>query len=123
MLVDIHTPDTDGNFITLIASETVTFNGKTITVPAGFSYDGASVPRFFWRLIFPPVHPKSRRAALFHDFIYRTHPEGWTKAEADELFYHLLIEDGVPKWRAWLAYQGVKWGGYYAWKTKGGLPK
>lgn len=119
MLVDIHTPDEQGDFITLMAPETAALEDKEITVPVGFSYDGASVPRFFWRVIFPPVHPKSRRAALFHDYIYRTHPEGWTKAEADLLFYELLLEDGVPAWRAWLAYQGVKWFGYLAWKTKG----
>ena len=119
MLIDIHTPDESGDFITLMKSEREIFNGKVLTVPAGFSYDGASVPRFFWRIVFPPVHPKSRRAALFHDFIYRTHPEGWTKADADCLFYNLLLEDGVPKWRAWLAYQGVNLFGRIAWETRG----
>lgn len=123
MLVDIHTPNENGDFITLWSPETVTFNGKTLTVPAGFSYDGASVPRFFWRVIFPPVHPKTRRAALFHDYINRTQPQGWTRKGADQLFYALLVEDGTCKIRAKFAYWGVRLFGWYAWKTKGGTVK
>ena len=91
----------------------------TITVPCGFQSDGASVPRAFWRLIFPKGDEKALRAAIIHDWIYRTHPAGWTKAEADKLFYELLKADGVPTWRAWLAYQGVKWFGHIAWNTRG----
>ena len=35
------------------------------------------------------------RAAFCHDWIYRTHPDGWTKPEADQMFRDLLLEDGV----------------------------
>lgn len=119
MIVDIHTPDSNGDFITLMVPETVIFEGKIITVPAGFSYDGASVPRFFWRAVFPPVHAKSRRAALFHDYLYRVQPDGWTRGEADELFLALLIEDGTSKCRAALAYYGLRVFGGAAWRNNG----
>lgn len=116
MIVDIHTADKEGNFITLMAPETVIFEGNILTVPAGFSYDGASVPRFFWRLVFPPVHHKSRRAGLFHDWLYRTQPAGWTRKDADRLFYCLLVADGTPRFRAGLAYTGLRAFGWIAWQ-------
>ena len=67
----------------------------------------------------PPGDPKALRAGFAHDYIYRTHPAGWTKADADRMFYELLVEDGVPKWRARLAYRGVAWFGGRAWKEGG----
>ena len=120
MLVDIQTTAEKGRVFRLMEPLQISWGGKpTITVPWGFQSDGASVPRAFWRLIFPKGDEKALRAAIIHDWIYRTHPAGWTKAEADKLFYELLKADGVPTWRAWLAYQGVKWFGHIAWNTRG----
>jgi hypothetical protein len=122
MLVDIQTTAEKGRVYTLKEPgglRTVWRNKEPLTVPQGFKSDGASVPRFFWRFIFPKGDEKALRASFNHDFIYQTHPEGWTKAEADLLFFDLLIEDGVPKWRAGLAYKGVDWFGWRAWKTRG----
>lgn len=87
-----------------------------LTVPAGFRSDGASVPRFFWRVVFPPGDPKALRAAFLHDYIYATHPEGWSREEADELFLGVMVLDGVPSLRAYLAYLGVRLFGWKAWK-------
>lgn len=122
MLVDIHREDALGNVYTLKEPEglTVIWKGKTLHVPHGFKSDGASVPRIFWRSVFPPGDTKAMRAAMAHDYIYRNHPEGWTKAEADEMFYDILVADGVGKFRAWKAYKGVDWFGGYAWRTRGG---
>ena len=117
MLIDVHQTDEMGNIFTL--REDLTVEG--ITVPAGFSSDGASVPRFFWRLVFPPGDQKALRAAFVHDFLYRTHPEGWLRESADMLFLKLLIENGMPKFRAVLAWLGVRLFGAPAWKA-GGAP-
>lgn len=115
MRVDVHTEDERGNVYTLL--EPLEYMG--LTIPVGFESDGASVPRFFWRLIFPPGEPRALHAAFIHDFIYRTHPSGWTKSDADKVFRHLLICGGVEKWRAELAYCGVKWFGGNAWHAGG----
>lgn len=87
-----------------------------LTVPVGFVYNGASVPQFLWS-IYPP-HALDR-AAVFHDFIYRTegvlslgayqyryisdaqadwwenYPEDteWTRSAADKLFHRHLSQD------------------------------
>ena len=112
MLIDIHQSDAMGNVYTL--REDLIYSG--LTVPAGFSSDGASVPRFFWRIVFPPGDQKALRAAFLHDWRYRTHPEGWSREAADNLFRRVLIEDGVSQICAALAYRGVRIFGGRAWK-------
>ena len=110
--VEVHRADERGNVFTLL--EELRWGG--ITVPAGFESDGASVPRFFWRLVFPPGDSQALRAAIIHDYIYRKQPEGWGREEADRLFCDILVADGVPKWRARLAYRGVRLFGERSWK-------
>lgn len=87
-----------------------------LTVPAGFRSDGASVPRFFWRVVFPPGDPKALRAAFLHDYIYATHPECWSREDGDRAFLAMMIHDGVAVPRALLAYYGVRLFGRKAWK-------
>lgn len=116
MLIDIHETDTLGNVFTLM--EDIYY--KDLTIPCGFQSDGCSVPRLFWRVIFPPLDNKAIRAGVIHDYIYRTHPENWTKWKADSTFRKILLEDGVSLVRANLAFLGVVFGGGKAWKTKGG---
>ena len=115
MLIDVHQSDSMGNIFTL--REDLTAGG--VTVPSGFSSDGASVPRFFWRLVFPPGDHKALKAAFVHDFLYRTHPEGWTRVAADKLFRKLLIADWMPEYRAYLAWLGVRIFGGPAWNAGG----
>ena len=119
MLVDITQSDAMGNVYTL--RENLYFAG--LTVPAGFRSDGASVPRFFWRLVFPPGDALALRAAILHDFIYRTRPEGWSRDEADRLFLAVMILDGVPVSRALMAWLGVRIGGHWAWKEGSNVQK
>lgn len=123
LVIGIHEEDERGNVCTLQNrwGLTIEWNGERVCVPRGFESDGASVPRMFWRLVFPTIDPKALRAAIAHDYIYRTHPEGWTKEEADDMFYDLLVEDGVPKWRAWLAYKAVDLFGGWSWNEGEGV--
>lgn len=113
--VQVHEEDERGNVYTL----TVPIRYCGLEIPAGFESDGASVPRFFWRCVFPPGAPRALLAAFVHDYVYRTHPDGWSKDEADKCFYFLLIEQGVPRTSAYLAYLGVKWFGGPAWRAGG----
>lgn len=119
MLVDIHKSDAQGNVFTLKELLTIHYAGRVLIVPIGFESDGASVPRFFWRLVFPPGDDKALRAAFAHDYLYRVHPAGWDKEFADLMFHDLLIEDGIPKIRASLAWLGVAIFGRKAWEAGG----
>lgn len=85
-----------------------------VTVPAGFKTDFASVPRLFWSWI--PRTGRYNHAALVHDFLYRTQPQGWTRRMADEVFLDLMREDGVSALRARLMHRAVRVGAWWAWK-------
>lgn len=81
----------------------------TITARAGYEFDGASIPRVFW-FIGHPMSPKFQRAALIHDILYGFRTDRETN---DELFYQLLLEDGVNKFRAKLMWTAVRVGGVF----------
>ena len=114
--VKVHKSDAMGNVFTLLSP--IRLDDYGITVPAGFQSDGASVPRFFWRIVFPPGDTRALLAALVHDWIYRTHPRGWTREMADVLFLTLLMDNGIPWYSADLAYIGIRLFGWLAWKQK-----
>ena len=116
MVVDIYLPDKDGNFIRTRFPAKFTFRKKSLVVPAGFKWDGASVPRVFRPSVFSPIDPEAVRGSCGHDWIYETQPEGWTRAEADLLFLCCLLEDGAPVRKALKAYIGVRLFGWIAWR-------
>ena len=90
-----------------------------LTVPAGFESDGASVPRLLWGVVFPRDDRQALFAAIMHDYIYRAHPPKWGRADADELFLHLMQQGGVPDARRICAYAGVRLFGRRAWAAGG----
>ena len=115
MHVNIHSADGRGNIVTLLKPVKIAFRGKSFVIHAGFECDGVSVPRFAWSLVTPHVDPRSLRAGIAHDYIYRVQPEGWTRAEADLMFLCFLIEDGLSVPRALAAYAAVRACGWRAW--------
>ena len=124
MLIEVNQEaDENGNVFILREDLEIRWNGYhgcihvKFTISAGFKSDGASVPRFFWRAVFPPGDNRAMRAAFAHDYIYRMHLPGWSKAEADRMFYDLLIEGGISWYRAGLAWLGVYLFGWNAWKA------
>jgi hypothetical protein len=94
-----------------------------ITVPAGFQFDLASIPRIFWGLIAP--FELSIVAPLLHDFLYKNGgnpavgtiepPRVYTRNEADQLFRRVMEIEGVPAWRRHPAYYAVRAFGGRAW--------
>jgi len=94
-----------------------------ITVPEGFRFDLASIPRAFWWLISP--FELSIAAPLLHDFLYKyggdppagsvDPPRTYTRKEADQLFHRVMEEEGVSGWRRTLAYSAVRAFGWLGW--------
>jgi hypothetical protein len=87
-------------------------------VPKGLVIDGASVPRIVWS--FMPPDGLHRAGAAWHDWLYinrGTLPDGfeYDKAYADNEFYNVMVESGVSRTRAGIAYQAVKRFGCKAW--------
>ena len=116
-----HKEDARGNVLTTPFPYRVPFGGRNFLIPRGFESDGASVPRIFWRIVFPNTDSHAVTAGICHDFIYRTQPKDWTRQEADTLFLALLIEFGVTPTSAMLAYRGVRIGGWLPWQSNAAL--
>lgn len=75
-------------------------------VPAGFEFDGASVPRLFWAFLDPAS--EGFEAACLHDYNLAS---GMPWEIAAELFRDDLTCYGVPRWRALVAYYAIRaWG-------------
>lgn len=92
-------------------------------IPIGFEFDLASIPRFLWSII--SSFELSIAAPLIHDYLYRfegnnkhhraTSPtpglisQRISRKRADEIFYDIMIMEGVPKWKAVAAFRAVRW--------------
>jgi hypothetical protein len=77
---------------------------ETFTVPAGFRTDLASVPRL--PLVFLLAGDCAREAAVVHDWLYSTHLVD--RAMADAVLREASAVIGVPAWRRWLMWSGVR---------------
>lgn len=51
----------------------LSYGGGVHTVPAGFWFNGASIPPVFWQLTFSPFDPDIMPHALAHDWAYCSH--------------------------------------------------
>lgn len=87
-----------------------------VQVPAGFTTDFASVPRFLWN-IFSPTGSYGK-AAVIHDYLYRT-PHIATKREADDIFNEAMQALGTGWWTRNTLYRAVRMFGGSSYK--GGL--
>ena len=97
--------------------------GTRLTVPAGFAFDLASIPRLFWPLVAP--FELSIAAPLLHDFLYRyageppppgvVPPRRYTRSEADRLFREIMGAEGVAAWRRHAAWAAARAFGGRAW--------
>jgi hypothetical protein len=92
--------------------ETVTFKdkrGKIWTAPQYSIVDGASIPKFFWRIIGSPFIGHYRRASVIHDVYCVTRSE--SHHDVHHMFLDAMLADGVPYLKALEMYGAVKVGG------------
>jgi len=97
----------------------------TLTAKAGTVTDGASIPRFFWRLVGAPIMGPHFPAAVMHDAAYEgtlTWVENGqaihvSKQMADDMFDRLLAlpQMKVAPWRRKLMVYAVRTFGQSAW--------
>ena len=67
-------------------------------IPKGYCFDGASVPRFFWRIIGSNTDNKFLVAALIHDYMCEHHDcVGYDREFSTKVFNELLKVSGVGK--------------------------
>ncbi|WP_186169220.1 DUF1353 domain-containing protein [Burkholderia gladioli] len=92
---------------------------RIFTVPAGFETDFASVPRA--PVAFLLAADSAHEASTVHDFLY-TAPHPVTRSMADAVLKEASIVSGVPAWRAWLMWAGVRIGGGGHWGVTSSSP-
>lgn len=89
---------------------------ETITVPVGFVTDFASVPRV--PIAFLLCGDTASKPAALHDWLYTAtngkHPVR-DRATADAILQEAALCEGVPKWRAFMLWAGVRIGGASHW--------
>jgi len=119
--------DPKGKLAILKQDFTVKIDQIIFLAPQGMITDGASIPRYFWRVIGSPFTGKYRRAAVFHDAAYKglleaydsqnnKIPERLNRKAADGLFLVLMQSDKAN----WLLRQtihlAVRIFGRFSWK-------
>ena len=84
---------------------------KTITVPAKFITDLASIPQLLWNIL-PPIGAYDA-AAVVHDYLYLNN--GLNRKQADDVLNEAMSDLEVEAWKRYLIYAGVRVGGWVAW--------
>ena len=100
-----------------------TMNGTEYVIPKGFSFDGASIPKFL-RTFFSPVGVLLI-GGLVHDYMYKyaackpADKKGQLllvdQKKADEIFRDINIEVNGFYFMNYLAYWSLRLGGFVAW--------
>lgn len=83
-------------------------DSKEITwlAPAGSIIDGASIPRFLWSSVGPPLSGDYRRASVIHDVYCKSQDRHYK--DVHKMFHELMIADGVGRIKAKAMYLAVK---------------
>lgn len=77
---------------------------KRIVIDKGFETDFASIPRVFYSVL-PPVG-RYGVAALVHDYLCVT--TYVSRKDADKVFYSIMKESGVKRWKRKVMYCCVR---------------
>lgn len=92
--------------------------GEEVIVPAGFIYDGSSLPPWLKAIPIISFFVKDKivypGAAALHDFGYRFGV--WPRKTTDALYQEALLVEKAHPVRARLRYWGVRAGGWISWR-------
>lgn len=97
----------------------VEIDDHAFIVPLGEVFDGASIPRFLWRVCGHPMQQPRLPIAIFHDAAYSARFPSLTRAEADRLYRDGVIAVGVPKWKAYVEWAALRLCGATHWESVG----
>jgi len=75
----------------------------------GDEFDGASIPRFFWRIAGSPYCGKYREASIIHDVYCKTNRID--SILVHRVFHEMMIASGCSRWKAWCMFKAVSWFG------------
>ena len=102
--------DTLMRFLTddvLIRAEICKGSVVEIAIPAGYHWDGATIPRPCWSIIGHPMDPQFALASLAHDWFCEHSTTRPIRVMGDAIFLWLLRHAGVPAWRHYAMFLAV----------------
>lgn len=88
-----------------------------IVIKPGFVFDGASVPRFLWRVTGHPLEVPRVAAGFAHDWLYRS--QVVSRKIADLIYRDICLQVGMTEVRADVEYASLRAVGWIAWNGKG----
>jgi hypothetical protein len=86
-----------------------------VWIPAGFAWNGASIPQALWSVMGGRYEPETAQASLEHDWFYLFH--GVSRAQADQHFFTRCREMGEPLFKARAMYWALRMFGGTHWPT------
>ena len=104
--ITINPKDTKKPFVLQNTIEYVSekYNGKNycIKIKRKYNWDGASIPRVFWRVVGSQYDPQFAPASMVHDYLCENKDiiEKHGVQVSSDIFRDILILYGVPVWKA-----------------------
>lgn len=81
----------------------------SFTIPKGYCWDGATIPRMFWRLIGSKTAPEFLIASMIHDVLCENHKYvDNNRYFADKVFERLLYVAGVNPVTRFIMFHSVE---------------
>jgi len=113
---DVDTPWLSGRATRwMVAAEwSVIVDGRRFDVPAGYIFNGSSIPWFIW-WAFPPTYAPAWEASCIHDWHYSHLYRSVSKRYADAVFRSVMLTKGAAPWIARLFHAAVSWFGRGGW--------
>ena len=87
-------------------------------IPEGYSWDGASIPRWAWSIMGHPLEGDLRLPSLIHDWLCEHSATPADRMVADAIFFLLLSRAGVPRWRRICLWAAVRFYALVIWRPR-----
>ena len=87
-------------------------------IPEGYSWDGASIPRWAWSLMGHPLEGDLRLPSLIHDWLCEHSKTPADRMVADAIFFLLLSRAGLPRWRRICLWAAVRFYALVIWRPR-----
>ena len=100
-------------------------NGNKYVIPAGFKFDGASVPKFLATFLSPVgvlllgglIHDYAYKYAALKPAVQKSSILSLNQKQADKIFRDINIEINGFYFLNYLAYWALRLGGWFAWNS------
>ena len=91
-----------------------------ISLPEGYSWDGATIPRVWWSVMGHPLKQEFRLASLIHDWRCEHARTGAERMVGDALFLECLERAGLVRWRRIGMWVAVRVWSLFFWRRRRG---